>query len=477
MAPDKDSEDTMSDDDKKRFAVQFYMRASQAEQKQNWEYAAEMWRNATKLDPDNEKFRGGLRFAQRKSLMDDKSKAKSGMKLRGIKGKVKKALAKEEWKEADHLAEEGLMMNPWDAQLLADVGRACAERGFLKMACMNYKWAVMEDKENKALLKTFAIALEAMAAYDEATNVWDRIYKLDPMDSEARSKITSLGALKMMDRGGVEDAESTLDVKQGTSAYDDFDPGVQRAKQEVVGPGQSAEADLQRAIRKNPEKPDSYVQLGELYRKQKNYSQAIEILQQAVDVSGGDPNIREILEDVEIDSLKQNYEIAKKTASQEPDDTVHQENLKALQQELLKRQLQVLFSRVERYPKDTRLRLELGKTLYNVKQFEKAIPHLQRASGDQRLVADVNVLLGKCFYQVKKHTLAIGSLKKAATAINPIDQTDLFCETHYLLGYLFEMQKDYPAAEEHFQEVIGVNYEYRDALDRLEKIQSREKEA
>jgi tetratricopeptide (TPR) repeat protein len=345
------------------------------------------------------------------------------------------------------------------------------------MASINYNLAVKEAPESKPLLRLLALTLEAMASYKEASNYWTRIYQLDPMDSEARSKITQLGAMEVMDRGGVEDAESTQDVKHKSSAYDDFDPGAQRGKQEVLGPGMSAEADLQRAIRKNPEKVEAYVQLGEFYTKQKNYAQAFEILQQAVEVSGGDANIREMLEDVEIEQLKQNYDLAKKTAAQEPDDEVHKENVQALLQELLKRQLQVLYSRVERYPKDSKLRLELGEKLYRVKQFEKAIPHLQRASGDQRLIADVNLLLGKCFYSVKKYGLAINSLKKALPAINPIDRTDQFCEAHYMLGFLSEMQKDFAAAEQHYQEVIGVDYEYRDTLDRLEKIQSRVKEA
>jgi tetratricopeptide (TPR) repeat protein len=465
-----------SPEEKRKLARQFFTRATQAEGKQNWEYAVEMWRNAVKLDPENQDFRLHLRQAQRQVYGNNGSGAKmASLRLRGFRSKAKKAASKEEWNQADNIAEEGLTVNPWDASLLAEVGRYCMERGFHNIAAINYKWAVDQEPENKEYLRNLGAALEAQAKYNEAIIIWDRIHKLDPMDSEARTKVTQLNAAQVMDRGGYEEAGDTRDVKkQGEpqSAYDAFDPGAK--KEEVIGPGMSAEEDMKRAIRKNPEEVEAYVKLGQYYRTNKRYEEASELLQQALQVSGGDPTVREQFEDAELEKMEHNFELAKQAATADPEDDVAKENALALRDELVKRKIAVLNGRIETYPRDSKLKYELAKLLYQVKQHEKAIPHLQKASADQRLTADVGVLLAKCFISVKKPSLAVSNLTKAIPAINTHERPELFCEAHYLLGQLMEAKKDYAKAEEHYNEVIGVDYEFRDALQRLENLQSRE---
>lgn len=462
-----------SEEEKRKIARQFFTRATQAESKQNWDYAVEMWQNAVKLVPDNQEFRLHLRLAQRQKHGNNGKGTKS-LTVRSLRSKAKKASSKEEWAETDNIAEQGLNLNPWDAGLLAEVARSCFERGFHNMAAINYHWAVEQDKDNIDLLKKLAESLEIQAKYKEAITIWERIHKLDPMDSSARSKVTQLHAETVMDRGGYEDADSTENVKQPQkSAYDDFDPGAAKSGQQEVGPGMSVEADLKRAIRKNPEAVEPYLKLATHYRGNKQLKEAAETLKEAMQVSG-DPKVRELYEDVSLDLNRHNYELARSAAAADPEDEIAKENAKALQIELMKQEISVLSGRVETYPRDSKLKYELAKRLCQVKQHEKAIPLLQKASADNRLTAEVGVLLGKCFVAVKKQNLAVTSLLKAIPAIDTHDQPDLYCDAHYLLGQLFEAKKDFPKAEEHYNEVISLNYEYRDALQRLEKIQGEE---
>ena len=63
-------------------------------------------------------------------------------------------------------------------------------------------------------------------------------------------------------------------------------------------PGESAEADLLHAIRKEPTAVGNYLKLADLYRKELRYDDAIAIYQRALEVTGGDINIRERMEDV-----------------------------------------------------------------------------------------------------------------------------------------------------------------------------------
>ena len=51
---------------------------------------------------------------------------------------------------------------------------------------------------------------------------------------------------------------------------------------------------------------------------------------------------------------------------------------------------------------------------------------------------------------------------------------DGYKDTYYLLGRVCEELGDKPAAEKYYGEVIVVDYEYKDANDRLTKLQSGE---
>ncbi len=458
--------------DKNRMFQQLFARGNEAMNKQNWAYAVEMFMNCLKLDAENQQVRINLRISQRKMHNDNGSGARmAGMKLMGVRGRVKKLRGKEDWNAMDLAAEEGLAVNPWDGQLNADVGDACLGRGFLHVAAIAYKWAYESEQNNKEYIRKLAGTLESLADYKNAILFWEKIYKMDPLDSEARSKVTQLHAQSVMDRGGYEDADNTRDVKkQQTSEYDKFTSSPQ-SKQEVVGPGMSIEADLKREIRKSPENVAHYLKLAEYYKKEKRLEDARETLTQALQVSGGEPTVRENLEDVELEMLRNNYELARQAAASNPADEIAKENTLALLQELVKREIQVLNARVERYPRDSKLKVDLARRLVRVKQWDKAIPHLQQASGDQRHAAEVGLLLGKCFIGVNKKTLAISSLAKAVPHLSPQDQRAEFCEAHYLLGQLYEQAQDLTNAEKHYTEVIGADYNYRDALQRLEGVQ------
>ena len=75
---------------------------------------------------------------------------------------------------------------------------------------------------------------------------------------------------------------------------------------EVDGPGQSEEADLQRAIRKEPDAHEGYIKLADFYRRSKRLEDAQQMLEKAAEITGGDSSVRELAEDVELELLGKN---------------------------------------------------------------------------------------------------------------------------------------------------------------------------
>jgi tetratricopeptide (TPR) repeat protein len=455
--------------DKNKIAAECFKKGTEAMAKENWDYAVNMFAKAAELVPDNILYRQNLRGTECRLYKNNKSGARMAtMKLMPIKAKIKKARMQEKWSELDRLAEDGLAVNPWDPQLNADMAEACAKQGYQNPAVFGYEKALAEDPDNKEYNRSLALLLEDRGEYGRAIEFWKHLQRLDPYDSEARSKVTSLEATKIIERKGYETAQTTRDVQTGY----DYDRPVKKAVPDAVeGPGVSIEADLKYAIRKAPAEKENYLKLADYYRREKRLDDAADTLAQALQVSGGDTNVREILEDVDLDRMKHGAAVALAASQKDAQDQRSAAQAAALVKELLQREIEVFSSRVERYPNDSRWKLELAKRLMKVKKHDQAIPLLQRAQTDVRIEGEVLVRLGKCFLAVGNRTLAVKQFERVIPKLNAHDRPDLFAEAHYILGRLYEEAGDREKAEHHYNEVLAVDYGYKDARQRFDNLQ------
>lgn len=460
--------------DKNKMAADCWRKANESLQKENYDYAIDMLFRAMLLVPDNLLYRQTLRGAERKMYGDNGSGAKmAGMKLMKPKSKLKKARFSKDWKAVDQAAEEGLKVNPWDAALNAAMGEACAHLEYFEVAVFGYELALKAEPQNKEYNRNYALLQEERGNYNDAISAWHRVHKIDPDDQEARSKVTQLEANSMMRKSGMDDAKSTQDVKTAYD-YDRRPRGDRKAPDKADGPGTSPEADLQRMIRKEPENRDLYMKLADLYRRSKRYEEAAAQYKTALDLSGNDATIREQLEDVQLDMMRQNHEAAKEARAANPDDETAKKNAVELGREIILREIEIFSARMQRYPKDARLKFDLARRHMMMQDYAKAIPLLQQAMSDSRIESDVLVQLGMCFLYEKKNVLALRQFEKAKELVNAHENVNQFKEVHYWLGRLYAEAKKNELAEEHLQEVLGIDYEYRDTLKRLEALQSGE---
>ncbi len=459
---------------KKQIAADCFKKGTEAMNKENWDYAIAMVGKGVALVPENLLYRQTLRGCESRKYGNNGSGARmAGMKLMRFRTQIKKAKLKQDWRAIDRAAEEGLKTNPWDPQLNADMAQACHELGFDEVAIFGYQKAVEGDTDNIDYNRRLALLLEERGSYADAIKHWQRIQKLNPLDGEARSKITHLDAKEVMDHGGYDEAESTRDVKEEIQSAYDLDRPVKKVLPDAVdGPGISVEADLQRAIRKEPANKDNYLKLADYYKRQKELDEAAEMLRQALEVSGGDPNVREQLEDVELLQLKHKLDAARQAAAKNPDKEKLKKKAVDLRREFAQREIEVFSSRVERYPKDSSLKYELARRYMLFKKWSQAIPLLQQSIADQRLKCEVGVSLGECFMADKKKNLAQRQFERAVEGIDPYEKSDLFKKAHYYLAMLCQESGRRDQAEHHYHEILGVDYEYRDVLKRLEKLQS-----
>ncbi len=339
------------------------------------------------------------------------------------------------------------------------------EREFLEVAKFAYTCARNAEPDNKDLNWKLAEILEQRSEFTEAAKVWQHICKLDPNDGEARSRVNGAMFKETTAHGGYENAENTRNVSVHINKVLGKKDGPADA------PGMSVEKDLQQAIRKEPERVEHYLKLAQHYRQNKKLDEARETLTKALEVSGGDPNVKEQIEDVELDQLRQNLMLAKERLAGNRDDDAAKEQFRELDLETAKRELQVYSKRMDRYPKDMNLKVTVATLLMRFKKWQSAIPLLQKASSHTRLKGKALFMLSKCFYQDGKTKLAMGQLERALPELDFETDPKTFTEAHYLMGRMSEDLGDIPTAEKHYGEVLVVDYDYKDAKDRMERLQ------
>jgi Predicted N-acetylglucosaminyl transferase len=446
-----------------RWAAECYRRGNDAMQKKNWDLAVEMFSNCVKFGPGNLLYRQLLRNCTKKKY-DDNGKGAGTFaktKLMGIRSRIKKARASENWEEASRAIEEGLLINPWDASLNVELAEVSIKLDRGEIAKFAYMEAIKADSKNKAIYIALAQLLRDRGEYDDAIKTWEMVAKLDPQDLTAMRKITELQTEKTTHRGGYEDAERTRDVMASRPAVR---PG------EAVAPGQSLETDLRHAIRKDPNSVEPYLKLAAHLKTIKKYQESHDTLVKALEVSNNDPAVREQLEDAELLLMKNSLEDAKQQAQESGDDEARKKAAE-LSIALRDRRIEVLTSRTERYPANLALKFELATLLMQVQKWAQAIPLLQKASQDPRLKAKAFVSLGKCFVYDKKLPLARGQFERALPDLNPETDPDTFKECRYLLGRVCEELGDSAAAETQYGEILVIDYDYKDARERMEKLQ------
>lgn len=463
--------------EREKGGAEWYRKGTEAMQHKNWNYAVECFTNCTKLVPDNLLYRQSRVGCIRKSYNDNGTGGKmASMRLMGVRTRIKKSRLSKDWKSIEAAAEEGLLINPWDAQLFFDLGEALAAQENHGVARFALEKAVELDRDNVDYNRTLGAFLFERRDYKPARSCYERIYKLVPTDSEARAMLGRIDAVSMLDRKGLEEAESTRDVRveptQPVNAYEEDRRARKGMQKTADAPGESAEADLIHAIRKDPSNTGLYLKLADLYKAARDFGKAQDQLSKALELSPGSGEIRELILDVQLSRLREEAAEAEARARANPTKERLVEKARGLQQEVIQKEMELYSLGVELNPTDLKKKFELAQRLASrhVKQFSKAIPLLQQAANNPNLRVEAQVLLGECFARDGKADLARRQLEKAVEGLNFADRPEAFKTAHYLLGRLHQAAGKNEQAEHHYGEVLAVDYEYKDVLKRMEEL-------
>ncbi|MDA1231175.1 MAG: tetratricopeptide repeat protein, partial [Planctomycetota bacterium] len=334
--------------------------------------------------------------------------------------------------------------------------------------------AVEYDKDNIEYNRRLGNLLFELRDYKSARACFERIYKLDPNDGEARSMMSRIDAESTMDRGGYDNAENTRDVKveqpaAPVNAYEADRQARKGSPKAADAPGESDEADLLHAIRKDPKNLNLYLKLADSYIKDRQFGKAQDQYNKALEISNN-AEIREKLHEIQLTMLVNELSEATDRAKKNPGKERLVEKVNGLKSELLAKEIEFLTFSVELHPNEMRKKFELAKRLMTNKEHAKSIPLLQQSISDPRIKVDALVMLGECFVKDGKLDLGRRQFEKALDGLSAADKPDPFKTAHYYLGRIYEKAKKRDQAEHHYGEILAVDYEYKDVLKRLEAL-------
>ncbi|MCH8923848.1 MAG: hypothetical protein IIA67_11965 [Planctomycetes bacterium] len=391
----------------------------------------------------------------------------ASMKSGGAQKAIKKHAGKGEWGAAAKAGCAMLKLNPWDAPTLiamADLAEKCESE---EVQVFYLKSAIESEIKSISINKKCSERFERAAHYDDAIACWHRIKASKRSDKiEADKMISALSINRTIYEGKYEEAESTRDV------------ATKKIEAEAKGESElTRDEKLEKEIRLHPSEIANYFELAQIYQRDNRLKDAEEVLTKAVDVSGGQVNVIERLEDVQLQASGDRLKVAERKAEKDPSDEA-QALVKKVRASLIRHEIEVFTQRVERYPSNYSFKHELGRRLKMIGKYNEAIGQFQAARDDKPHRAVANLQLGECFQHIKQHKLALGAYEASIAAAKIKDeeggagekQQETLKAALYRAGVLLTGLRELDRAEEYLTELAGKDFGYKDVAERLDKI-------
>ncbi len=455
-----------------------FERARQCTEKADYDYANTLLSQCVSEDPASilylQAFLGNLH----KKYGNNKKGAKlAGLKIKSQRSALNKAAEKGNWLAAFQAGCAALALNPWDIPTLLAMAAACNELQIDECQLYYLRAGLDVDGKDPVVNRQAALALTRMGQFDQAIACWHRVEQAKPGDEEAQQAISRLAVEKTIHKGGYDPALLGGDGKGGSTAAGAKPVSVARwARPAENADGEEDEQTelpleerLKAAIAKDPAALDAYFRLADIYIHQNKLDEVQAVLDRANQAAGGGNfQVRERLEDIELRRAAQQAQSAQKHYEHEqtPEAKKLLDRARAQANQV---ELEVYAARADRDPNNPRLQFEVGLRLKKAGKPKQAITALQAARGDSKRKALVLLELGECFQKIEQYKLALAHYEQSLEAADASDE-----ETRklalYRAGVLATGLRELDRAERHLGELAALDYGYRDVADRLDKV-------
>ena len=447
-----------------RNARDLYERALGALERNNLEYAIEMFRQCLAIEPNFTRGRQYLRAAQSKSASSSAlrrvvSAAYAAPKLTQAKMAIQKSPG-----DAMNIAEQVLTGDPRNSQALLLLAEAAEAGGYLETTIQTLEYYSKLNVKDLRSLHWLARSYGAVKNYEGARDTYERILQINPANFEAQKGLKDVTAHGAMQGGGWDDAKSYRDVIK------DKDEAISLEQQHrVVRAEDMVENLIQEQLarlRQDPDNPVIRRELGKLYAQKGEYKSALSYLEKlAASEGGADAAMEREISEIKSKVFEVEITTKKKQLETNPANAAALANeIAKLERELDQIKLGELQRLADRYPNDLMYRFDLAVQLMKLDQIQDAIGQFQKSVGQpQKRIASLNYL-GLCFQKEGLHDIAIEQYSKAIEELPTMD--NLKKDLIYNRGTAYEAMGEEEKALADFKTIAAVDYGYRDVRQR-----------
>ncbi|MCF7838881.1 MAG: tetratricopeptide repeat protein [Candidatus Marinimicrobia bacterium] len=447
-------------EDAPRKARELFEKAVSAFERDNLEYAMDMFLSVLELEPRLLKARKYLRAAEMKKFKAGKGGELTHLitSLTGLGHmlKAKSAMTKKPT-EALVAAEKLLRMDPLNKGFMRVQAEAALACDMPEVAIQTLEIAREHYPKDYDLLTWLGQVFVASNDPTSARECFERVVAARPNDQKALKSMKDAAALATMQKGKWDSATSYRDVMK------DKDEAIELEQQNkaVKTGGDLAAliaANLKR-VEQEPENMNHRRALAELYSRDGQYDAAIQALEEAQRISGGDSAIDLSLSQTRLAKFDRQIKDLEAAGDAAGADAARAARA-AFQMEDAQR-------RVERYPNDLQFRFEYGVLLFEADQINEAIQQLQMAQRNPQRRIRALYYLARCFESKGQFDIAVEQLEKASGELTMMDDTKK--DILYALGVIYQRMGDKEKAVARWKEVYAVDISYRDIAAKIDQ--------
>jgi tetratricopeptide (TPR) repeat protein len=436
-----------------------YTRAHDALQRDNFDYAIDLFNQVLAKEPTIYECRRELRTAQMKKAGGGGGFFKKMLSNAGSQPLVAKghmALSKDP-AEALRIAEQILNGDPTNSGAHKLVVEAATALDLPSTAVLSLEILASNSPKDRDVAIRFAHALAESGQVGRAEKILADLYRSFPTDNDLAQALKDVSARKTLDEGGYEalaDGKGSYrDILKNKEEAISLEQQNRQVKTEDVAERLIGEYETR--LKTEPKNLKLMRSLAELYTQKKQFARALEYYGQIKGTEvGGDASLDRNIADTM--GRKLEHEMSQLDVNA-PD---HAEKLAKLQAEKVAYQLAECQKRAERFSTDLQIRFELGLLYFQAGKIGEAIQEFQKAQGNpHRRVAAMNYL-AQCFAKRRMYDLAIRTLQTALKEKVVFDEEKK--ELIYNLGCVLEGMGKKDEAVKQFELIYEVDIGYRD---------------
>ncbi len=449
-----------------REARLLFVKANEAAQRENVDYAIDLFNQVLVKEPGFLDCRKALRAAQ-----IQKSGGKGGFFKKMLSGagsspqvaKAKMAMSKNP-AEALAIAEQILNGDPNSSaahRLIVDAANAL---DLPQTAVMSLEIMARNSPRDKNLAMEYAHAVgTAGGDTSQAERVLAELLRSSPNDGELNQALKDLSARKTLDQGGYNALEGgqgsyrdiLKDKQQATSL--EQEQRVQKSEdvtERLIG-------EYEARLKTEPNNLKLVRSLAELYAQKKQFDRSLALFDRIKNSDmGNDPSLERAINDTIVRRFDYQLEQLDPAAPDYADQSAK------IQAEKLNFQVADCQKRVEKYPTDLAIRFEMGQLYFQIGKITEAIQEFQKAQGNPHKRLASMSYLAQCFARRKMFDLAANTLQKAIKEKQVFD--DEKKDLVYNLGSVLESMSKKEEAIEQFKLIYEMDAGYKDVSAKID---------